>query len=58
MRVALDVNGTELAVLYILTGNKDAGELLRRAIAEERLKNPPKPPVRKGRPSGSKNESK
>jgi hypothetical protein len=57
VKITLDLTGQELAVLYILCGNQDAGEILRRAIAEERLHNPPAPRLRRGRP-GAKDAGK
>jgi len=36
MRVILDLSGTELALLYITTGNKSAGDLIRKAIGDEK----------------------
>jgi hypothetical protein len=53
VKLTLDVTGTELAVLYILCGNEDAGRLLKEAIREQRKLEPPRPP-RMGRPVGRK----
>lgn len=37
MRVTLDMTGTELALLYIATGNRDAGELIHAACKSEKV---------------------
>lgn len=47
MKLTLDLTGTELALLYIMTGNKDAGEILKEANAEYRKHNPPVRPYRR-----------
>lgn len=47
MKLELDVTGKELVLLYIITGNEDAGRILLEAIREDNRLNPPAKKVRK-----------
>lgn len=49
MKIELEISGKELVLLYLATGNEDAGRILRAAAIEEAKSHPPQRKVRKPR---------